>query len=154
MRALKVTAISLMSATLLVLAGCASQSSSGQVYREGETMRAQTVQMGTVESVRQVSIQGKNSGVGGAAGTVIGGIAGSNVGKGRGAAVGAVIGAVVGGVVGQKTEDGIVTRPGLEITVELDSGGMRAYVQDADEVFKAGDRVRILSSGGTARVSH
>ena len=29
----------------LVMAGCASQTSSGNVYREGETMQAQTVQM-------------------------------------------------------------------------------------------------------------
>lgn len=138
----------------LVMAGCASQSSSGNVYREGETMQAQTVQMGTVESVRQVTIEGKNSGVGGAAGTVIGGIAGSNIGQGRGSAVGSVLGAVAGGLLGKKAEDGVVTRPGLEITVQLDSGGMRAYVQDADVQFRAGDRVRIVSGNGKARVTY
>ena len=117
-------------------------------------MQAQTVPMGTVESVRQVTIEGKNSGVGGAAGTVIGGIAGSNIGQGRGSAVGSVFGAVAGGLLGKKAEDGVVTRPGLEITVQLDSGGMRAYVQDADVQFRAGDRVRIVSGNGKARVTY
>lgn len=138
----------------LALTGCASQSSSGNVYREGDTLQAQTVQMGTVESVREVTIEGKNSGVGGAAGTVIGGIAGSNIGQGRGSAVGSVLGAVAGGLLGKKAEDGVVTRPGLEITVQLDSGGMRAYVQDADVRFRAGDRVRIVSGNGKSRVTY
>ncbi|MDX1667796.1 MAG: glycine zipper 2TM domain-containing protein [Limnobacter sp.] len=134
--------------------GCATQSSSSNVYREGDTMRAQSVQMGTVESVREVTIQGKNSGAGGTAGAVIGGIAGSNVGKGRGSAVGTVLGAVAGGVLGKKAEDGVTSRTGLEITVQLDSGGMRAIVQDADVRFRSGDRVRILTSNGKARVTY
>jgi hypothetical protein len=65
---------------LSALAGCATQSSSGQVYREGETRRAQIIEQGTVESVRMVTIQGDTNGVGTAAGGIIGGIAGSNVG--------------------------------------------------------------------------
>jgi outer membrane lipoprotein SlyB len=31
---------------------------------------------------------------------------------------------------------------------------MRAYVQEADEQFKPGDRVRLVSTGGTVRVTH
>lgn len=140
-------------AAVLALAGCASQPTSGQVYREGEALKAQRIEMGTVETVRQVTIQGTNSGVGGAAGSIIGGIAGSNVGKGRGAAVGTVIGAVAGGVLGKMTEDEVVQRPGLEITVQLDDGSMRAFVQDADVAFSAGQRVRIVSVDGKSRVT-
>ena len=80
---------------LSALAGCATQSSSGQVYHEGETRRAQIIEQGTVESVRMVTIQGDTNGVGTAAGGIIGGIAGSNVGGGSGRAVGAIVGAIV-----------------------------------------------------------
>lgn len=138
----------------LLITACASQTQSGNVYREGEAMRAQTVQMGVVESVRSITIQGKNSGVGGAAGTVIGGVAGSNIGGGSGRVIGSVLGAVAGGVAGQKTEGAIVTRPGLEITVRHDDGSLRAYVQDADVRFSSGQRVRIISQNGKARVTY
>ena len=36
----------------------------------------------------------------------------------------------------------------------LDSGKYVAVVQEADEDFRAGDRVRILSGRGATRVSH
>jgi len=136
-----------------VLTGCASRSTSGQVYREGEARRAQIIEQGTVDSVRQVSIQGDSNGVGSIAGGIVGGIAGSGVGGGRGQAIGAVLGAVAGGVVGQKIEENSGLREGLEITVKLDNGTLRAYVQDADVPFKKGDRVRIVTSGGVSRVS-
>ncbi|MCR2746154.1 glycine zipper 2TM domain-containing protein [Limnobacter parvus] len=134
-------------------AGCATQSSSGQVYREGETRRAQIVEQGVVESVRNVTIQGDTNNVGTAAGGIVGGIAGSNVGGGSGRAVGAVLGAVAGGLAGQAVERNASTRAGLEITVRMDNGTLRAYVQDADDQFRPGDRVRIVSSGGTSRVT-
>lgn len=136
-----------------VLSGCAAQSTSGSVYRESDTRRAQIIEQGTVESVRVVTIQAESNGVGTLAGGVIGGIAGSGVGGGRGQAVGAVLGAVIGGVAGQKIEENAGTRPGLEITVKLDNGTLRAYVQEGDEQFRAGDRVRITTSGGYSRVS-
>lgn len=143
-------------ATLLcvaALAGCATQSTSGTVYREGETRRAQIIEQGTVESVRTVTIQGDTNGVGTAAGGIVGGIAGSNVGGGSGRAVGAVLGAVAGGIAGQAIERNASTRQGLEITVRMDNGTLRAYVQDADEQFRPGDRVRIVTGGGTSRVT-
>lgn len=43
---------------------------------------------------------------------------------------------------------------GIEITVRLDSGRLIAITQAADESFRVGDRVRVLSGGGTTRVSH
>ncbi|HEX4917399.1 MAG TPA: glycine zipper 2TM domain-containing protein [Limnobacter sp.] len=135
------------------LAGCATQSTSGTVYREGETRRAQMIEQGTVESVRVVTIQGDTNGVGTAAGGIVGGIAGSNVGGGSGRAVGAVLGAVAGGIAGQAIERNASTREGLEITVRMDNGTLRAYVQDADEQFRPGDRVRIVTGGGTSRVT-
>lgn len=152
-RSLKTTA-TLVCIALATLSGCASESSSGQVYRTGETRRAQTVEQGVVESVRRVTIQGDPNNVGTLAGGVLGGMAGSNIGGGHGRAAGAIVGAIAGGMVGQRVEQNMNTRQGLEITVRMDHGQLRAFVQDDDEDFRAGDRVRILNQAGTSRVSH
>jgi outer membrane lipoprotein SlyB len=138
----------------LALAGCATQQRSASVYRAGETQREQIVRMATIESLREVQIDRGQTGVGTGAGAVIGGVAGSGIGGGRGSVVGAVAGAVVGGIVGQAVEGGSSLRPGLEITVRLDSGELRAIVQEADgQKFMPGDRVRLLTQGGVTRVS-
>mgnify|MGYP001201332807 FL=1 len=140
-------------ATLTALGGCAS-SNSGAVYGRGQARGEQTVRFGQVEHVRAVQIEGTRSGVGTAAGGVVGGVAGSSTGAGRGSAVGAVIGAVIGGVAGSAAEEGATRRAGIEITVKLDSGSMVAIVQEADEKFEVGERVRILSGQGISRVTH
>ena len=140
-------------ASLAMLAACASRESAN-VYGRHETGREQTVRFATVESVRQVEIQGSRSQVGTIAGGVVGGIAGSSVGEGRGSAVGAVLGGVAGGVAGSAIEEGATRKNGVEITVKLDSGELRAIVQEADIAFKPGDRVRLVSSGGVTHVTH
>ncbi len=140
--------------TALALTGCATQQRSASVYRAGETQREQIVRMATIESLRDVQIDRGQTGVGTGAGAVIGGVAGSGIGGGRGSVVGAVAGAVVGGIVGQAVEGGSSLRPGLEITVRLDSGELRAIVQETDgQKFMPGDRVRLLTQGGVTRVS-
>lgn len=134
--------------------GCATQERSGSVYRAGEAQREQVVRMALVESVREVTIDRGQTGVGTGAGAVVGGIAGSAVGQGRGSAVAAVAGAVAGGIIGQAVENQSSRVPALEITVKLDSGELRAIVQEVDgQEFKPGDRVRLLSQGGVTRVS-
>lgn len=136
----------------LVLAGCAG-SQSGSAYSRSQTRGEMNVRMGVVESVRQVSIEGTQSGVGVGAGAVVGGIAGSNVGQGKGSTVGSVLGAVLGGVAGQAIEEKATRKEGVEITVKLDSGQIIAVTQEADEQFRVGDRVRVLSGSGVTRVS-
>jgi outer membrane lipoprotein SlyB len=106
-----------------------------------------------VESVRAVKIEGTKSVVGPAAGAVVGGVAGSTVGGGRGSVVGATVGAVLGGVGGAAAEEAITRKDGVEITVKLDSGRILAITQAADEEFRVGDRVRVLTGGGTTRVT-
>jgi outer membrane lipoprotein SlyB len=135
-------------------AGCAGRSNSGSVYTPGQAQGEQTVRMGVVESVRQVSIEKAPSGVGAVAGGVVGGVAGSNVGGGKGATIGSVLGAVAGGLAGQAIESGVGRKAGLEITVKLDNGDLRAITQEADETFRPGERVRLLSGTGVTRVTH
>lgn len=140
-------------ATLLALAGCAG-SLSGSAYSRDQARGEMSVRLGVVESVRQVSIEGTKSPVGGLAGGVIGGVAGSNMGKGSGSVVGSVVGAVAGGLAGSAIEEGVTRQNGLEITVRLESGQLIAVTQAADEEFRPGERVRVLSGRGTTRVSH
>jgi outer membrane lipoprotein SlyB len=138
------------------LAGCAQPGLTGTVYNRGETRQAQTVEMGVVESVRAVTIEGRTDGVTGAvAGAAIGGLAGRSVGGGRGRDIATVAGAVAGGVAGQAIEQAVTRRPGVEIMVRLDSGRMISVVQEEDPraVFRPGDRVRVLSGGGSTRVT-
>jgi outer membrane lipoprotein SlyB len=136
----------------IVVAGCAS-SQSGSSYSRAQTRGEMTVRMGVVESVRHVTIEGSNTPVGTVAGGVIGGIAGSNIGGGRGSTVGSVLGAVAGGVAGSAIEERTTKKNGLEITVKLDGGQYLAITQEADEMFRPGERVRILSGQGVTRVS-
>lgn len=140
-------------AAVSLLSACAP-SMSGGAYSRDQARREQNVRLGVVESVRQVQIEGTRSGIGPAAGAIVGGIAGSNVGQGKGAAVGAVLGSVAGGVAGQAAEEIGTRKTGLEITVKLDGGKLVAITQEADETFRPGDRVRIVSDGTTSRVTH
>jgi outer membrane lipoprotein SlyB len=123
------------------------------VYSRHETGREQTVRFATVDSVRKVLIQGSQSGIGAAAGGIVGGVAGSTVGQGRGSTVGAVLGGVAGGVAGNVIEGGATRKDALEITVRLDSGELRAIVQEADLDLRPGQRVRLVTSGGITRVT-
>lgn len=136
-----------------VLSGCAS-SLSGGAYSRDQARQTQDVKMATVESVRNVQIEGTKTPIGTAAGTVVGGIAGSNVGGGKGSSIGTVLGAVAGGVLGSAVEEGATRQPGLEITVKFDGGRLIAVTQAADEQFQIGDRVRVLTGGGVTRISH
>lgn len=150
MKSTRIFAIGLLS---FFLAACAS-SNSGSVYSRDDARRVQTVRTGVVESVRQVKLEGTKSPVGTIAGGAVGGIAGSSVGGGRGSAIAAVIGAVAGGLAGSALEEGVTRKNAIEITVKIDGGALVAIVQEADEEFKAGDRVRLIENAGTSRVSH
>ncbi|PBQ19266.1 hypothetical protein CCL08_09740 [Pseudomonas congelans] len=142
-------------AMALTLGGCTSNLT-GDSYSRDEARTVQTVRMGTIESLRPVKIEGTKTPIGGAAGAVVGGVGGSAIGGGRGSIVAAVIGAVAGGLLGSATEEGLTRTQGVEITVREDDGSMRAYVQQVqeNEIFRVGERVRIMSVNGTSCVTH
>lgn len=137
----------------VVLAACAS-ANSGSVYSRDEARKVQTIRTGVVESVRQVKLEGSKTPIGTITGAAVGGIAGGATGSGSGGTIAAVIGAVAGGLLGSAIEEGVTRKNGIEITIKLDGGTLVAVVQEADEAFAPGDRVRLVESGGTTRVSH
>jgi outer membrane lipoprotein SlyB len=137
----------------LVVTGCAAPGLGSSTYSRDQARREPTVRMGVVESVRDVKLEAMPNGAGLGAGAIAGGLAGSSIGHGTGSAIAAVPGAVVGGAAGQAAAQGLTATRGVEVTVKLDTGQMLAIVQEADETFRPGDPVRILSDGATSRVT-
>jgi outer membrane lipoprotein SlyB len=144
----------LAAAAALALGGCAYPGYGGADYRGYQTGTEQSVRFGVVESVRVVRIDAPQTGVGATSGAILGGIAGSSVGGGSGQAAAAVAGALLGGILGSHIEADANSGNGIEITVLLDGGRYIAVVQAADESFRVGDRVRVLSGQGITRVAH
>ncbi|MGZ8256341.1 MAG: hypothetical protein ACXW1C_00965 [Gallionella sp.] len=136
-----------------LLSACAS-SNSGAAYTRGQVRQVEDVKMATVESVRDIQIEGTKTPIGAGAGAIIGGVAGGNRSGNAASAIGSVLGSVVGGLVGAAAEEGVTRQAGFEITVKFDDGKMVAIAQGADEKFKAGDRVRVVTGAGVTRVSH
>ncbi len=135
-----------------LLAGCVS-SKSGEVYSRDEARQVMTVELGVVEFVKEVQVEGEKSGLGTAGGAIIGGVAGSTIGGGKGSTLAALGGAIIGGIAGNVAEEKLTDFNGLEITVKLDSGKAIATVQANDVMFAVGDRVRVLTTrSGTTRV--
>ena len=139
-------------AAAAVLAGCTT--TSPDVIGRQDANRLSTVLDGTVLSVRDVTVEGSQSGVGAGAGGVVGAIAGGSVGGRRESAAGAVLGAVAGAVVGNAVERMGTREEAVEIMVQLRNGERRAIVQaKGSEQLKPGDAVVIVTTGGKARVS-
>lgn len=65
-------------------------------------------------------------------------------------------GAPAGELAGAAIEEGVTRTRGVEITVKMNTGRNLAIVQtlSPNERFNAGDRVRVISSGQSARVAH
>lgn len=137
----------------VLLAGCATPA--GPTYYPGQPPRPQSIEMGVVENVRPVGLQGPDTGLGALGGAALGGWAGSGIGSGGGNAAAIVGGVILGSLIGNAVEVNAARRPGLELTVRLDSGRLIAVVQDdSGEPFRPGDRIRVASDGYRTRVSH
>jgi outer membrane lipoprotein SlyB len=138
---------------IMALVGCQTTSQGGRTVTRDQAQRPLTVYSGTVLRVADVQIQGRETGAGAVGGAVVGGIVGSTIGSGRGRTLATTGGALAGAAGGSAIEQRRATRPGLEIEVELDDGRIMAIVQEKDDEFFVGDRVRLISApDGTFRV--
>lgn len=149
----RIGAVSLVVAGAVALTGC--QHPGQNVYRASEVGKASLVNFGTVVAVRDVAVQGENSGLGAMAGAAGGGIAGSQFGSGGGSAAATLVGVVIGGVAGALAEQAASNRTAVEYTVTLQSGVTMTVVQnknDGDRIIQPGDRVILQVTGGTQRV--
>ena len=141
---------------VMLLASCAQDSRSGNVYRQGDVRQEQSVRYGRITSISPVKIEGNHE-AGTVVGAVAGGLLGSQLGRGHAAhTAGAVGGALAGGVIGSNVEQAVGNRNGIEINVRLTDGEFVSVVQEVSprEPFNVGERVRVLRSGSGTRVAH
>jgi outer membrane lipoprotein SlyB len=137
---------------LAALGGC--QTSNPDVIDRHDAQHMETVQDATILSIRPVTIDGSQSGLGGAAGAAAGGIAGSNVGGDRTSALVGLAGAIVGGVIGNATERAATKEDAVEILVQFHNGERRSIVQGkGSEALAPGDPVLLVTTGGKVRVT-
>ena len=78
------------------------------------------------------------------------------VGGGKGKSLATIAGAVAGGVLGNLAERKTTEANGVNLTIRLDNGNYVSVVQqaEANNSFRVGDRVKVLSSGRQSRVVH
>ncbi len=138
-------------AAAVLAAGCQTGQGS-KTYTRGQAQTPMQIYYGTVLRVSDVTIESKPSGVGAGAGGVAGGVVGSTIGKGSGRVLATTAGALAGAAAGAAAEKAMGAKPALEIEVELDDGRLMVIVQEKDDVFNVGDRVRLIQSGGAMRV--
>lgn len=133
--------------------GCAS--SSPDVIARGDAQRMAQVQDGVILSVRSVTVDGNQSGVGAAVGGVVGAIGGyGGSGVQREAQVLGVLAGVAGAAAGNALERISTREDALEILVHLKNGDRRAIVQaKGGEALAAGDAVIIVTTGAKVRVT-
>ncbi|MDO9167430.1 MAG: hypothetical protein Q7U13_15115 [Rhodoferax sp.] len=137
---------------VVALAGCAT--SSPDIIQRGDAQRLSEVVDATVLTIRPVTVEGSQSGVGAAAGGVVGGIAGSSVGGRREGAIVGVLAAVAGAVAGNAVERMGTREEAVEILVQLKNGDRRAIVQaKGNEALLPGDPVILVTTGGKVRVT-
>jgi outer membrane lipoprotein SlyB len=140
-----------LSVSLLV--ACAS--SSPDVIQRGDAQRLSQVQDGVVLSVRNVVVDGSQSGVGAAVGGVTGAVAGAT--RGGSSAESNVIGLLVGvagAVAGNAIERMATREDAVEVLVQLKGGERRAVVQaKGEQTLMPGDAVILVTTGGKVRIA-
>lgn len=140
-------------AAIATLAACAN--SSPDLIRRQDAQTMSQIQDAVVLSVRSVTVDGSQSGIGGVVGGVVGAIAGSaGSGVQREQNVLGVLGAVAGAAAGNAIERASTKEEAIEVVVQLANGDRRAIVQaKGGETLLAGDKVVIVTTGRKVRVS-
>lgn len=134
-----------------LLGACAT--SNPDVVRRDEAQRQSVVYDAVLLSIRDVKIDGSQSGAGGVAGAVVGGVAASTVGKGRGSDVAAVLGAIAGAAVGNAMERSGTSEEAEELLLQFNNGERRTIVQGkGQDQLRPGDAVIVIQTGQRFRV--
>jgi outer membrane lipoprotein SlyB len=144
--------ITLAAAIAVTLAACAT--SSPDVIKREDAQRMALVEDAVVLTVRAVTIDGTQSGVGAAVGGVvgaIGGYGGSSI--QRESQVLGVLAGVAGAAAGNAVERLTTKEQATELLVQLKGGERRSIIQGAgSEKLEPGDAVIIVTNGGKVRV--
>jgi outer membrane lipoprotein SlyB len=104
---------------------------------------------GTVESVRQVELEGQGTGLGAVAGGVAGGLLGNQFGSGKGKTAMTVLGAVGGGLAGNQVEKKARSETVYRVSVRMQDGSVGTFQQS--QSFAVGTKVVV--DGQTLRMA-
>jgi outer membrane lipoprotein SlyB len=149
----KIVNTGLVALVIFIVGGCAT--SSPDMIQRGDTQRMAKVEDATVLSVRTVTVDGSQSGIGAGVGGVVGAIGGyAGSGVSREAQVLGVLAGVAGAAAGNAIERFATKEDAVEILVQLKNGDRRAIVQaKGAEVLAAGDAAILVTTGGKVRVT-
>jgi outer membrane lipoprotein SlyB len=151
MRQLLSTGVSVLLA--LTLGACAT--SSPDVIQRGDAQRMSLVEDGVVLSVRNVVVDGSQSGIGAAVGGVTGAVAGASRGGSNAESnvIGLLVG-VAGAAAGNAIERMATREDAVELLVQLKGGERRALVQaKGEQTLVPGDAVILVTTGGKVRIT-
>ncbi len=131
--------ISILAVVMIVLpmiSGCATNS--GPEYDGNSYKQIKNFEIGIVIAERPVVV--KDDGLGTFLGSITGMVLGSFVGGGRASSLGTLGGALAGGYAGSE----VGKANAQELTVELDYGEVIVIVVKGENLYKSGDRVKII----------
>lgn len=139
---------------LMILAsGCETTSQGSKTYTRAHAQKATQVFYGNIINIAAVTIETEASGTGAIGGGLMGGVIGSTIGAGDGRKLATTAGALLGAAAGSAAESMHGKKAAWEIEVKLDDGSVYVVVQEQDDVYSVGQRVRVMkSSDGTLRV--
>lgn len=126
----------------------ASKQSQPVTAEAGKTEKQTPVNLcancGTIAAIRTIEQAGEGSGLGAIAGGVVGGLLGNQVGAGTGKDLATIAGAVGGGYAGHQIEKKVKTTKHYEISVRMDDGSYRTFMQETEPNYAVGEKVKII----------
>lgn len=99
---------------------------------------------GTIESVKEVEQKGENPIAGPILGGIAGAVLGHQIGEGRGKTVATAVGAGAGILGGKVIEQKVRATKHWETTVRLEDGSTQSFKSEAQPLWHAGERVRVV----------
>ena len=99
---------------------------------------------GTIESVKEIEQKGENPIAGPILGGIAGAVLGHQFGEGRGKTVATAVGAGAGILGGKVIEQKVRATKHWETTVRLEDGSTQSFKSEAQPLWHAGERVRVV----------
>ena len=134
------------------LTGCATYHP--DVIHPYEAQRLSYFSDATVLSVRPVTIDGYQSGVGASVGAIAGGVAAANAASYYNSGWAGLAGALVGGLLGNAMERSATQQNAVELLLQMRNGERRSIVQaNGNEGWAIGEPVVLVTTAGRTRVT-
>ncbi len=120
-----------------------TETAGNDVYRSDDARPQICYTCGTITAIVPVTEKGEGSGLGAVAGGVVGAIVGNQIGKGSGRDVARIAGIAGGAYAGHQIEKSQRGSTVYDINIRLEDGTFQQIRENAEPVWRIGDRVRI-----------